>query len=127
MAERDVAELALQENTETQTDIRASCAPGIPTANNTHKVAQSIVPEARVVHAGDDPGRVNVPTRSWPGSGERRRGTRAASWPRAGPPGDAATGTGWWPLGRLAPGRQVKNPGDESQEAGHESSGDPAD
>jgi hypothetical protein len=74
--DREVAELALQARPETRTDVRSNrsflcrvvrfmaesgirqfldIGTGIPAANNTHEVAQSIAPEARVVYADNDP------------------------------------------------------------------------
>ena len=76
-ADREAAEAAIAANPEIVTDVRANRAflvrvvhylatecgirqfldigTGLPTASNTHEVAQAAVPEARIVYADNDP------------------------------------------------------------------------
>src|SRR6516164_1670906 len=59
-ADREAAEAAMAANPGIVADVRANRAflalgTGLPTADNTHEVAQAVAPESRVVYVDNDP------------------------------------------------------------------------
>ena len=61
---------------------------GIPTANNTHEVAQSVAPESRIVYVDNDPVVLSHARRCWPATRQAPPPTsrltcaiRRRSWP----------------------------------------------